>query len=272
MDETAADADGGATADGRAESDRTQTPDWRAVFWDIGGVVLDLRSVRRGHRRFVEALVDELGLGVPPEEAVETWREAVGAHFREREGTEFRAAREAYARGVAAVAGGDVPEERWRPLFADATAAELRPEPGAVEIVSRLAETDLHVGVISDVDDGEGRRILAEFGLLDRFDSITTSEAVGRTKPDPAMFEAALSAAGVAPERSLMVGDRLEHDARGAREAGMHAALYDPDGGPDAAAAGPDADPDGDAGDDPADYRLADLRDLPAVVGVPEER
>lgn len=242
--------------------------DIEAVFWDIGGVILDLESVQRGHRAFVAALVDDLGLDVSTEEAVETWREAVGAHFREREGTEFRAAREAYAVGVDAVADREVPAERWRPLFADATADAIRPEPGAVEVVTRFAETDRHVGVISDVDDDEGRRILAAFDLLERFDSITTSESVGRTKPDPAMFETALSAAGVAPERSLMVGDRLEHDVRGAREAGMRAALYDPDPDPtDARADEREGAGDADAAGSP-DYRVSDLRDLLAVAGV----
>ncbi len=79
------------------------------------------------------------------------------------------------------------------------TTETLRPNPGAVETIERLAETELHVGVVSDVDTEEGMRILETFGLKGRFDSITTSEMVGRTKPDRRMFERALGAADVSP-------------------------------------------------------------------------
>ncbi len=44
-------------------------------------------------------------------------------------------------------------------------------------------------------------------------------------KPTPAAFHAALSVAGVSPEQTLMVGDRLETDIAGAMEVGMDTAL-----------------------------------------------
>lgn len=215
-------------------TDRTSDdpPEWDAVFWDIGGVVLDLESVGAAHRRFVADLLEERNAETPIDEALETWRSAVGAHFREREGTEFRAAREGYAKGVEAVVGRSVPEDEWRPAFERAIADGIRPIDGAVTAIERLADRDCHQGVVSDVDTREGRRILDEFGVLETFDSITTSEAVGRTKPDPAMFETALESAGVDPERSLMVGDRYDHDAAGAAALGMRTALVDGEDGP----------------------------------------
>ena len=40
-------------------------------------------------------------------------------------------------------------------------------------------------------------------------------------KPHPAIFERALDALAVEPERTLFVGDRLYEDVRGAAEVGM---------------------------------------------------
>lgn len=204
-------------------------PRWEAVFWDIGGVLLDVSSVVEAHRAFVEWLVEAHDVDLDREEALDTWQTAVGDHFRERDGTEFRAAREGYERGVVAVVGERV---EWEPTFRRILDDQLRPNPHAVETVRTLADSDLHVGVISDVDDAEGRAILESFGILPAFDSITTSEAVGRTKPDPAMFETALDAAQVAPERSLMIGDRYEHDMAGASRAGLATIAYGADEGP----------------------------------------
>jgi len=208
---------------------------WEAVFWDLGGVILDLSSVREAHRDFLAALVDEHGLETSVDDALKVWRDAVGTHFREREGTTFRAARDGYAKGVAAVVGERLPAAMWRPAFEEAIASAIRPVPGAVETIERLNDRNLHLGVVSDVDTDEARRILAQFGVLGCFDSITTSEAVGRTKPDPAMFETALEETCADPTRSLMIGDRYRHDVAGAKALGLRTAGLglDLDAGPD---------------------------------------
>lgn len=232
-----ADGDGASGSNGigdgpGADADPGSETEWEAVFWDIGGVILDVESVQAAHRGFVADLVDRHDAETPVDEAVETWRTAVGTHFRERDGTTFRSAMDGYAKGVEAVLGEPIAEEEWRPSFHDHLSGTIRPVPGAIEAIEELAERDLHVGVISDVDADEGRRILEGFGVLDEFDSITTSEEVGRTKPDPAMFETALRAAEVDPARSLMIGDRYEHDVAGADAVGMHGVAFGAEDGP----------------------------------------
>jgi putative hydrolase of the HAD superfamily len=214
------------------DGDSAAPEEWEAVFWDIGGVILDLDSVRAAHTDFIADLLERRDVDATIEEALTTWRSVVGEYFRERDGTEFRPAREGYHRGVEAIVGEPVPREDWTSRFRASLGESIEPVPGAVEAIHSLAERDLHVGVISDVDDEEGKWMLERFGVSDRFDSITTSEEVGRTKPDPAMFETALSKAGVAPERSLMIGDRYDHDVRGASEAGLHGVAFGADDGP----------------------------------------
>lgn len=231
------------------------TRPYDAVFWDIGGVVLDLDSVRQGHRAFVENLAERFDLG---EDALETWRDELGAHFRDREGTAFASARAGYARAVAAMVGREVPESEWLPAFERATTEVLEPIPETVETVRRL-DGQLHQGIVSDIDTWEAERLLDQFGVTDHLDAMTTSEEIGRTKPDPAMFEMALEKAGVAPERAVMVGDRYRNDMEGASAVGIHTVAF----GGSAADAAPD---------DPAvDYRVESTLELLEILGIGHE-
>jgi putative hydrolase of the HAD superfamily len=223
--------------------------DWEAVFLDIGGVLLALESVASAQRAFVERFVEAYGVDLPMEEALETWRGAAGDHFHEREGTDYRAGRIAYAKGVRAVLGVDPPDDDWREMLREAFLEHRRPVHGAVETVEALAGTDLHVGVVSDIDADEAEEILRGFGIHDQFDAVTTSEEVGRTKPDPAMFETALEKAGSDPARTLMVGDRYEHDMAGAADLGIRTAAHGADDGP------------------AVDHVLDDIREVLDVVG-----
>ena len=77
---------------------------YRAVFWDTGGVLVDLASVREGYAAFVAELAAEHGLDA--DAALERWTDTLGEHFREREGTEYRTARTGYRKATAALFDG----------------------------------------------------------------------------------------------------------------------------------------------------------------------
>jgi putative hydrolase of the HAD superfamily len=62
------------------------------------------------------------------------------------------------------------------------------------------------------------------------FQHIIISEEVGVNKPDKAIFEHALNLAGTVKAESLMVGDSLEADVRGALDFGMDAIYFNPGG------------------------------------------
>ncbi len=67
--------------------------------------------------------------------------------------------------------------------------------------------------------------VLAELGLSELLDGVVTSAEVGVCKPERAIFERALARAGAEPAEALHVGDSFELDVRGARGAGIAAAL-----------------------------------------------
>jgi len=65
-------------------------------------------------------------------------------------------------------------------------------------------------------------------GLSRYFSSIIISENVGVNKPDKAIFEFALNGAGALKEESVMIGDSIEADIRGALDFGMDAIYFNP--------------------------------------------
>jgi FMN hydrolase / 5-amino-6-(5-phospho-D-ribitylamino)uracil phosphatase len=63
--------------------------------------------------------------------------------------------------------------------------------------------------------------VLERQGLVERLDAILLSSEVGKRKPHPAIFKAALDELGVDASEALHVGDRLEADVLGAARVGM---------------------------------------------------
>lgn len=218
-----------------------------AVFFDLGGVVVELKSIREGYALFVDRLAAEYDLS---DDALDRWKSALGSHFKGREGTEYRTAWEGYRVATAALFDGSPPpESEWRPLLERASDETSRPVDGAVETVRAVADLDVHVGVVSDIDTAEAHDLLARFGVEECFDSVTTSEAVGHTKPDPRMYETALDAWGGAAGDAVMIGDRYRHDVAGAVDAGLDAVGLGPD------ARGPKA-----------THEIEDIRELVPIV------
>ncbi len=81
----------------------------------------------------------------------------------------------------------------------------------------------VRLGVISNFY-GNLPVVLAMEGLAPLFDVVMDSTLVGTRKPERAIFELTCRALGFRPEEVVHVGDSLEHDVYGARNAGMKAA------------------------------------------------
>jgi HAD superfamily hydrolase (TIGR01509 family) len=96
--------------------------------------------------------------------------------------------------------------------------------------LASLASRGLRLGVVSNTPDGGARRRLAEAGLLERLEFVVDSREVGWEKPDPRIFAHAAGLLGLPPAQCVFVGDYFSIDVLGARGAGMHAVLVDPDG------------------------------------------
>jgi HAD superfamily hydrolase (TIGR01509 family) len=84
-----------------------------------------------------------------------------------------------------------------------------------------LLDAGYRLGVIAN-QPSQVRAAMERDGLVGFFEVWGVSDDLGLHKPDPALFRRTLELAGVAGERTVMVGDRLDYDMRPARAAGMH--------------------------------------------------
>jgi len=103
---------------------------------------------------------------------------------------------------------------------------EFRLYPDSRELLEDLARWGLFVGVLSNWSE-RLEELMGGLGLGGVVDGFVVSAVVGREKPEPAIFGAALELAGVRPDEALHAGDEPELDYAGARAAGMRAILVD---------------------------------------------
>ena len=104
------------------------------------------------------------------------------------------------------------------------------PWPGAPEALRQLREMGFRLCMVADGFIQSFETVHHQLGLYDLFEQRIYSEAVGREKPDAAMFEAALAQMGLDRAdcpRILMVGNNLSRDIKGANAMGMHSAFID---------------------------------------------
>jgi putative hydrolase of the HAD superfamily len=104
-------------------------------------------------------------------------------------------------------------------------ALEFTPFPDAAPALTVLRERGHRLAIVSNWDCSladwlEKSQLL---GLVDGV--VVTSAAAGAAKPDPAIFRRALGLLGVEANAAVHVGDSLEKDIAGARNAGIRAIL-----------------------------------------------
>lgn len=100
------------------------------------------------------------------------------------------------------------------------------PYPDTARVLSALHRNGVKTAVVSNIA-FDLRPAFRSIDAADLVDEFVLSFEVGAVKPDPRIFEAALSRLGVAAEDALMVGDSEEADG-GARGVGCAFVLVDP--------------------------------------------
>ena len=129
------------------------------------------------------------------------------------------------------------------PAHYGALLRKLRPKY-RLAVVSNFDYTPTALGMLQDA------------GVVDLFDTIVVSDAVGWRKPRPEIFELALRQLGVEPGDALFVGDRADIDVAGAQALGMPVAWVNRDRTPLP------------AGIRAPDFEIRDLGELAPVLGV----
>ncbi len=201
----------------------------RAVFFDLGGTLFSYRATRPHFDRVLEALAREHGIEEPYERVRAHYRAAMsaaGADYNSRPYYLHRDLFRAAYLGMLRAYGREARDsEALYEAQSEVGARFVTLRPGVRETLAALRTRGLQLGIVSNIDDDQFRAIWARLGIAALFDATTTSEEARSCKPDPGIYQVALSKApGIAAPDVLFVGDSPQHDFAGAKPLGMRTA------------------------------------------------
>jgi HAD superfamily hydrolase (TIGR01509 family) len=103
----------------------------------------------------------------------------------------------------------------------------VRLDPDALQLLSWLGAHGIKRGVCSNAPFPPAmmRRQVDTNGVGEMVDAVVFSSEVGRRKPAPEVYRAALDAIGVDARHALFVGDRVREDYEGPRAVGIRAVI-----------------------------------------------
>jgi HAD superfamily hydrolase (TIGR01509 family) len=101
-------------------------------------------------------------------------------------------------------------------------AQSLQPLPGVLELIERAREEDYLIAIGSSSVDKWVNTHLSRLGLLEKFDTIVTSDEVKNAKPSPDIFLKVLEKLDVQPKNAIVLEDS-QNGVLAAHRAGIKA-------------------------------------------------
>ena len=204
----------------------------RAVIFDLGGTLMYERNswhevTAKGDEALTRYLIDqglELNLSTFPVE----FRRRLGDYFAQREKDLLETSYTFVLIELLKDKGyANLPDDLIRKgldsLFA-ITQTNWILEDDALRTLKKLEKDGYRMGLISNAgDDQDVQQLVQRFGISPYFDFILTSAACSYRKPHPRIFELAIANWYFLPSETVMVGDNLDADIRGAKSAGLYA-------------------------------------------------
>jgi putative hydrolase of the HAD superfamily len=124
--------------------------------------------------------------------------------------------------------------------------------PEALSVLSEIVN-DYRLGLITNGAPGIQREKIAGAGIESLFEHIIVSGEVNVGKPERKIFITAIERFRTSRENCTMVGDSINRDISGAKNAGIHSVWINRDGKVD-------------SGDIKPDYTIANLTELPRIL------
>ncbi len=190
-----------------------------AITFDVGGTLIEpWPSVGHVYARIAAASgVQGLSAELLNQRFGEAWRSLTAFHYTQDEwanlvdrvfhGLTAQPPRETFFGKLYSAFGQ---KDAWK-VFNDVLPA-----------LDNLASRGLKLGVVSNWDD-RLQPLLQALKLHSYFDAVIVSCEVGFCKPSSVIFEQAAAKLALPPEAILHVGDDLQNDVEGARDAGLRA-------------------------------------------------
>jgi len=203
----------------------------RAVIFDLGGTLMYERDswhevTAQGDEALTRYLINqglELNLSTFPVE----FRRRLGEYFSQREKDLLETTYTYVLLELLNDKGySNLPDEVVRKaldnLFA-VTQTNWILEEDALSTLRRLERDGYRMGLISNAgDDQDVHQLIRRFEISAYFDFILTSAQCSYRKPHPRIFELAIANWYFLPSETVMVGDNLDADIRGAKSAGLY--------------------------------------------------
>ncbi len=198
----------------------------QGVYFDFGGTLVTDESDLVAHSHIYDQLIHEFEIKTSPKEIDRKVREKVeealinsDKKWKRLIDAAVEATREVLKQNGIIPSSAD--DKKIAEIYIENHARFLELFPGVIETLEFLSKTGVHLGIISDIDTELLIRTLRYKNILKYFDSITTSEEVGVGKPNPRIFEVALSKSGLKPEECVYIGNSIRNDVIGSKRMGM---------------------------------------------------
>ncbi|MEU8123403.1 HAD family hydrolase [Spirillospora sp. NPDC049024] len=193
-----------------------------AVLWDVDDTLFDFTgSERTGLLRHFEAE------GLPSDQAaLNRWHQITTSEYRRLAAGEltYEQQRRTRVRRFMDRPLSDTEADAWYDRYEALFEAAWSAFP---DVAAALDALPHRKGILSNSSTVHQERRLTALGLRHHFEVLLCSDRLGHAKPDPVAFQAACTALNLPPAAVAYVGDKLDIDAVGAHNAGLHAIWLD---------------------------------------------
>ncbi len=208
-----------------------------AVLFDLGGTLIIYENKHSwkelallGCRNAAPVLERLSGAKIPPERIrsrlLQALDDAIQAHSEDLAEIDFFEIISVVLSDLGVEISDGLPA-KFVDSYYEPTTDQITLVPGAVELLSKLKDAGLKIGLISNsiFPAKFHRDEMRRFGILDHFDFTIFSSEVMIRKPNKEIYLKALSLTKSQSERTVFVGDRLIEDVAGPQAVGMKAIL-----------------------------------------------
>jgi len=214
------------------EINKKEAKRYKAIFFDFGGTLMCAESDNVAHSHMMKEVIQKYNLPASPEDMVTKYNSFLftkemtlrDTDPEEKSFTPLRKYTKKAFKGVLEEYDIQPSKEDFQwfsKSFFENHKKYIKLFPETLLILRELKNTDLHMGIISDIDNDFQEFQFKVFGISEMFDSITTSEEVQIYKPKEKIFQVALNKAGCQGKDSIIIGDSYKKDIVGGKNMGM---------------------------------------------------
>ena len=200
----------------------------KAVFFDLDNTLYSFdKGTALGNKAFGEYF--EKTFGISKEEAMEDWREMMNMEI-ERLGIHNAAYHSRIIRAKRCLMKRGLPQNPHARILAnlywDTLLDNLEIEDGIEELLKALKGKGIFIGCGTNMTAEIQHEKIHRLGLEKYFDTIVCSDEAAEEKPFKGFFDYCLTMLDAKPEECVFIGDDIENDIYGSKNAGWNCAWY----------------------------------------------